>query len=294
MSIREKSNCVVPLTRELAAEFAGMLAIQDRPLSERRIQYYINELAEGRLRAPEWAKATSAESGKTFRVNGQHTSVMFDRMDSLPQISVIMSEYECDTDVDVCTLWSTFDSRSATRSLPDINHVFSAAVPQLANVPMRTITACVSGINFHKSNGMYAAVNKIPYASRSKEIVDHWEFIVFVDGIGLASNADSHIRKCGVIAAMFGTWLVSPEHAGRFWAAVKHETGQDPEGSDRALARWLRSVPAYGTGNKRSVAPREHYFKSIVAWNAWISGEKAQKFHYRPGKSKLPAIAVPK
>lgn len=294
MSIREKSQTVVKLTRELAAEFAAMEAIRDRPIGERRIQHYIAEVAEGRFRSPEWARAKSLESGKTYRVNGQHTSTMFSRMDFLPDLSVIVSDYECDTDIDVCTLWSTFDSKDCTRRMSDINHVFSATVPELAKIPATVVNACVSGINFYKSGGAYSVIGSVSYAVRSRVIVDHSDFILFADGLGLSSNENTHLRKVGVVAAMFATWLIARNHAEMFWSAVREETGERPNLPDRVLAKWLRSIPAYGKGSKRTAVAKEVYAKSIVAWNAWVDGTTVSILKYGPKQNRAPAVKRPK
>lgn len=288
MGIRQISQNVVKITRKLADEFAGMKSIQDRPLNERRITHYLAELAEGRFRSPEWATAKSLESGGRFRVNGQHTSTMFSRMDAVPELSAVVSHYKCDTDVDVCTLWGTFDSKSVTRSVLDINHAFSSIVPEFADVPSKIINVCVSGINFHESGGEYGMMNKRAYSVRSRAMIDNQDFVRFVRSLDIADNDNAHIRKTGVVAAMFGTWLKSKPKCGQFWRAVRNEDGASPNLPDRVLAKWLRSVPAYGTGRTRSVAPREMYAKCIMAWNAWREGVTLVSLKYGPAKRVQP------
>lgn len=289
------------VTKALATKFAEMEAAPcDRPLSERRLQVYRRLLAEGSFRPVTWATAECIETGGTCRVNGKHTSIMLSGMDTIPDFYVTIEHYECQTLEDVAKLYATFDSSMQIRTARDIYHAFASTVPTLRNVAGDVIALCATGIAYSEAGGgsgshIYGA-NKQPQ-DRAEYLLEHSDFVLWVDELfsggvcgkelGWRSNRRAvHLRRSGVIAAMFKTWQKDAKDALDFWLAVRDETGLTPEMACRKLAKYLSttSVPGGGRHAKQaSGGMREMFVKSLHGWNAWRNNETTN-LKYQPDK----------
>lgn len=276
------------LTAALAREFATMTpAPDDRPLSDRRIDVYRRLVNEGSFRPCTWARATCLTTGEVFRVNGKHTSSLFSQMESLPDLVIVVETYECDTVEDVARLYATFDSRMQTRTTSDINRAFAATVPELLEVPQRTINLAVSSLSYFKWRAAYTS---IPAAERAELLLDQVEFALWLSElVHFEGRQFRHIARGPVAAAMFATWLKSRKDATAFWCAVRDETGETPQKADRKLSRFLLTMNvAGGTGGKAPASRRashpEFYAKCIHAWNAWRRGETTDLKYYADAK----------
>lgn len=253
----------------------------DRPLSERRIGVYKRMLAEGRFRPVTWAKVFCKDIGETFRVNGKHTSNLLASHDPPAgcDVSVFVEEYEADTVEDVVDLYSTFDSAAQTRNATDINRQFASVIPELAGFDVATINLYVGALNYEpekKTNSRTTTTT-----DRAEKLFDNVAVCVWLHGIiGAAGGRGkvSHIQRVPVVAAMLATYAKAQKAATEFWTAVRDETGPVPTCPDRVLAKWLVTTrlknSASGTVPQRYIlTPREFYFRSVSAWNAWRKGE---------------------
>jgi hypothetical protein len=264
----------VKVSKALAREWAEMdPAPHDRPLSERRLQVYGKLFKEGLFRPCTWARAFCVETGGTYRVNGKHTSVLLSGLDTLPEFYVTVEDYICDTLEDVARLYATFDSRMQSRTVADINRSFAATVPIIADMPATTINAAVAGMAY---GTWFSKMTTIQPAEKAELLLEHTDFIVWLNGLVSASNEQGHLRRQAVTAAMFGTWQKAKLAAAEFWTAVRDESGGRADLPDRRLARFLLTHSINrGRGANRGVASdtREMYVKCLHAWNAWRKNE---------------------
>jgi hypothetical protein len=290
----------VRVTNKLAKEWVEMGAAHvDRPLSERRMQVYEKIMAAGGFRPVAWAKAYCKETGQWYRVNGKHTSTLYSTADlkNLPDQYVVVEEYEADTVEDVARLYATFDSRSQTRTVGDINRSFAAAIPELAPMTDRLINLAVGALAFNiwpTTEGGFAGKAYKQPVERAELLFDHVPEVVWLNQILPNTASRNHLWRMPVAAAMIGTWGKSKAAATEFWTAVRDETGGNPDLPDRKLARWLLTIGADGTGKHTRTRvryrpeAREFYVRSIHAWNAWRAGKTTELKYYT--QADIPAI----
>jgi hypothetical protein len=279
------------ITRKLATEFAALESPRnDRPLSERRLQIYERIMRKGEFRPTvTWARANCAETNDLYRVNGKHTSTLLSSIEPMPDIHVIIEDYECDTMEDVARLYATFDSRLQIRNSNDVYRSFAAVVPELAELPSKIVNVTISGLAYHKWLENYSGVQAV---ERAELILDECEFALLVSEL-VGSN--KHLTRVPVVAAMYGSWKKAQGKAKEFWEAVRDETGPKPNTPDRRLAKFLilNSVNSgrgaeHGKLFSRKASPREFYVKCIHAWNAWRRGENTDLKFYKD--AKVPAF----
>lgn len=276
------------ITTSLARRFWEMdPAPGDRLTSERRMQMYERILRQGGFHPPTWASATCEETGGEYRVNGKHTSGLFLGLAAeFPGHTAIIEKYKCRTLEDVSRLYGTFDSAIMSRRAADINRSVAATVTELADVPATVINACVSGIAQNMERGAWRNVSNRPLGERAEALFDHTDFVLWVNSVLGAGDQTRHIRRQGVICAMFDTFQKNKAQATAFWCAVRDETGPRPTNPDRALARWLLTTIVTSKANARSkekkkADAREFYVNGLIAWNAFRESREIKAFKYR-------------
>lgn len=289
-----------PLTRHLAETWYQMQPVKvDRPLSQRRIEAYEKIAKAGMFRPINWASVYCKETDEIYRVNGKHTSTLFaTRVDpkSVPPIYVIIEEYTADTLNDCVNLYSTFDSKTQTRSSGDINMSFASVIPELTGLHSRMVNLAVGGLTWFKD-----PVSRMAGASTAEKaelLFEYPHWVLWLCGLlgvetGSVETALRQYRfmaNVPVAGAMFATYHRDKKDATAFWRLVRDETGE--AGSpDRKLAKYLFSctIRRSKRDNVSSDVRREMYAKSIHAWNAWRRGI-GTALNYFP-KAELPKPA---
>lgn len=292
-----KTAVVKPLTSSLARYFSEMeRAPNDRKLSDRRLSVYKNQLAQGWWRPCTWAEAVCEETGITYRVNGKHTSTLFASMEAVPNgLFVTIETYACATLADVARLYGTYDRSIQARTSSDINRMFAATEPALAEVSNRMIDACAAGLQLYRSGGVVSTAQMVDPATRAEGLLDECVFVVWASQIVGDTTKHRHLVRSGVVAAMYATYRKSQRDALSFWQSVRDETGAKPSMPDRQLSRWLllTSVHAAASGTlpaSRRADSREFYVRSLHMWNAWRRDQQVKMLKYYVAE-KVPAVA---
>lgn len=291
----------------LVKEFVEMTpAPHDRPLSQRRLTVYNRIYADGLFRSVTWACVTCAEVNETYRINGKHTSVMLGGRTAPydPPMYVTVERYVCDRLSEVATLYNSFDSGLASRSIKDINLAFAATIPELTDVPDNIVNLTVGAIAMNKWEDN--ELKKVPPAERAEQLLDNVDFAkwlherlpggqVHSKTSLLGEGADSRpLRRIPVAAAMYGTFRKLPKVATQFWELVRSGNGQ-PDCPTRLLNKFLNRAVTIGGGNtrgtdgKKGVSQRQLYVVSLNAWNAYRKNEPTT-LKYSP-KWPIPKIA---
>lgn len=280
----------VKVTKAIIEEFTSMTpAPNDRPFKQVRFDSYLKFWKAGKFRPATWAKAYCKANETTYRVNGKHTSLMLRSFPKLPDYSVYIEEYECDTLEDVADLYSTFDSKMQTRSASDIYLAFAGTIPQIADFSPKIINAAISGMAYHTWQGNISSTQAV---ERAELVLEHPAFVVWLYKLmnGYLGSRKNMFRQA-VIGAMFGCWFKVHSAATDFWSAVRDETGPTPNSPDRKLAHYLLthgSDRGRGQSTLETASAREMYVKSIHAWNAWRTN-KSTNLKY-VAKDPVPRI----
>lgn len=290
---------VVKATNALAKRFHEMdPAPHDRPLKERIITNLTKAMKEGTFRTCEWSSAYCKETKKEYRINGKHTSTILVGMNGdSPTPRVILTRFECETLEDVARVYSTFDSRLGVRSTGDINKIYAASNPELSDIRIGIITACVYGLSYATWGESY--FTRSP-EDRAELLLGNVDFVKFIDKLvtgsrqGKATFGVEHIRRGPVFTAIYKTFVKSKSDSKEFWEEVRDENDGDNRSPSRVLARWLRSVSVRGTNGKGGVtakattAPREMIVKCLHAWNAWRADSYTDLKYY--AKVDMPEV----
>lgn len=233
----------------------------DRSLNQRRLRKLATVLSENTFRTCSWASAICLADGKEYRINGKHTSHAMGEMNgSLPKVYVTLERYECDTLEDIADLYATFDTKTSSRSTADTNRAFAKSDDDVADIDDRAISLAAGGMVTHLGAGNR---HRVSQEERGRLILRHKDFVLWVAAMFPSRTTDtSFIRRNASVAAMFATFLRSPENATEFWSEVK--TGSNPErlSPSRVLQKYLMT-------SKGRTDDLEIYCKGIHAWNAW-------------------------
>ena len=244
----------------------------ERPLREHHVEYLKTQLAKNTFRTPTWSTAFCEADGNTYRVNGQHTSFMFGEMGDLPDIKVNFETYYCVSREDVAELYATFDPPASTRSIGDINHMFSAVDPVLAELPKRLVDVCVTALATVRF-GLVGA-KRIPREERSKLMFDDKDFMLWVESIHTHSKSDPNLVKVPIAVAMFQSYKSSKVMAEDFWTKVRDGSSQNQDCPSRRLRDFILSTSVGGIGSARSKSINSKVYTDycMSAWLAYRKG----------------------
>lgn len=270
----ETRSYVVPLTRDLAHEWATTLAWPgDRVLNNSRLGFLRREFDEGRFYSPEWAKAWL--KGKAYRVNGKHSAIMLSGLNgAFPNnLQAHITEFECQDEGDVVDLFSTFDPAQSARRGPDYARALMSTKEGLLESGVRPNAAynLASGICVWANDGKRM---KMGQRERATYINEDPTFIA--EAGPYASRPRCPV---GICAAMYATWRANRSTWAAFWDAVFSESDPDPQSPSRKLARYVRENPRSAS----EAATREVCGKAIHAWNAYM-GNGHTLLSYRANK----------
>lgn len=262
--IRHLSTTTVPLTRELAEEFATMPTWRgERPLRPARLAFLRCRLADGKFHPPRWARTRLAD--RLYRVNGQHSSYMLANLDGeFPfNLPVIIDDYLCDSEQDLCELFAQFDVPQSVRTQADLANAHACVHPDLEGIAPSRVDNATAGIALAMQNGQS---RKLDREERARLVHMHPDFVRWA----APYLRDRKLQRPGVAAAMFITYRYHPEVADEFWGFVKDTNHADPKHPTKVLGRFLadslyrRADPETG----RAWTSHAYYVKCLHAWNA--------------------------
>jgi len=264
----------LPLTQQLAQEFSSMAAMRgERELRADRLEFLRAKIKDGLFHSPRWAFANI--DGRKVRVNGQHSSkLLADLNGAMPTgLNVVIDEFTCDTEEDLCELFAQFDPVESTRRAKDIVNAHARIHPDLDDMTTARCNLIISGIAMHMLRGVEWKRKKVTGVDRARLIHNGIPFFKWI-----APRLDlKRLRKVPVIAAMFATWAKDCESADRFWDAVARED-EHPTHPTRTLSTFL-SEAAFGRLKGKGWTARAVYSKCLIAWNAWRKGNQTM-FRY--------------
>jgi hypothetical protein len=295
------------ITRATARAMYQMLAAPgDRPLSEKRLTEHIDSIRRGAMRTMDWGRAYCKEDGKTYRVNGKHTSLIMTEWDTsilgpYPRIHSSTTDYVCDKLTDVANLYSTFDSRTVARTATDTYRPYEKTVEGLDGRHEHAIKALVGGLNYlptsTTANRQRSAMSRVEMLNTEREfcawILDH---LVGENSPGVVSERDKRRRRlmrANMIKAIYKTYKIDPGQALVFWTIVRDDEvgtgrmGQERDAPPRQLGKILENDLIKG-GPQSDAHRREVYYKAVHAWNLFRTNKKVRELRYNPKLTVQP------
>jgi hypothetical protein len=283
----------VRATAKLAKGFAEMQACEsERPYKPPIAAMIRDALLTSQFRTAVWAKAHCREDGSVRRVNGKHSSTEIDKLYEAGKLTVApvvtVEEYTCDTLADVADLYATFDPGRSSRSANDINAIYHAAAPKLADVARGSFNLAVAAVAYATWEDQYTK-----HIARDQALLalEFPGFILWLHDLVHGRQA-KFLLPGTVAAAMFHCWRKSQQAATEFWQAVRDGTDPAPTSPSRRLQKYLLTGSNIGRvsgGVKVLASQREMYVKSLHAWNAYRRGGATDLKYYR--NAKVPKTA---
>lgn len=293
-AVQTEEPRLIKASAALASEFKNMERFpHDRDLSRPRLAYLREALKSGKFRGAEWVSAVCEEDGKTYRINGKHTStVLHEHFESGgkpdPNIRILVRRYSCPTLEDCANLFSTFDTKIASRSKSDILKVFAATNKETIDLSPRLLNVVTSGIAFAHLGRSY---RKLSTEDQATQLVRNGHFVSWVNSLLDKGNKEyRHMIRMPVVAAMYRTWKKNSEMADEFWEKIRDDSNDDKDAPSRQLYRWLTTYKLGATKvAKESKSNHEVYITCLKYWNLYVDPKQAKDFRYKPDM-EVPTI----
>jgi hypothetical protein len=235
------------LTPELARKFATMDKLPgERPLKQKRLKFFEDHIKAGTFIDPSWSVGLCKADGKTYRLDGQHTSTILASLGSenFPEgkLATIIT-YEFDSiQEDAPMLFDTFDNPASARNNEEMMGVFRAEHESMGGLSNSLCVNVANGIFQYESSQDKGVI--YPPRVRGMYFADQrninfalWIRDLFEDD---AVKNGWLLSKSGIISEMLSDWLLSTEVATEFWGYVLKESHPDPDNITRELAEDLK------------------------------------------------------
>lgn len=257
------SSSVVNCTNKLVQEFLKLKRVpNERGLKKSRIEILKKRIESGDFaEIPQWVRCTV--NGKVYRVNGQHTSAVFNEIGIPPGQKVLLVDYTASDLKQLSRLWGNHDNSSVMRTIGEKIFAAAGAHRSLTSVPQCILTSVISGIRYSESVDKVALSMPIDYVGKNTE------FITFYNENFPMLQTSKQFRLRSVVASIFDTWSVNRTAAKKFWTLVKDES--DVAGSPtRFLADFLKTKADHHNKEKT-------VYYCFSCWNSFRENAKKMR-----------------
>jgi len=277
----------VPLTRELAAEFAALpKSPSERVLDPKRIKKLRDKVIAGRVLPFNWATVQVGDD--IFRMNGQHSSTMLCELNgAFPKEQFVHRDYfEADSLDSAGVLFGQFDARLSVRTRTDFCGFQQGRYPELLELPRPGVKEAAEGYRFFMKT-----VEGLPVPGNEDEftVLADNHLRDFARWVVTDIFPNLPVTRPGVVACIYATTQVS-EDAKLFWHRVAEPI---EEGHAQILHDWLEEV---GQGDVRRKGDKPLWPKNLwqgcsSTWNNFRLDAKPQKVKFElPKGGRLVAV----
>jgi len=279
------------LTPDLAKEFSTMAgSVSERDLKPKRLAYLKESVLNGMAITFNWATVEIADTGKTIRMNGNHSSNVLSGLDgAFPEgLRVHIDHYRAPSMLDAIQLFRQMDSRMSARTVDDVAGAYQGLHEDLRSTPKDAARKAIDAVAWYrKLEGV-----PVPSGDDHFDLFNQAELHPFVQMVGRILSKKTPEFTTPVLGAMFGTHEKEPRESESFWTDVSKQGGQyEPGHPTVVLDQWL----SHGEGpNGAALKPREIYRGCVIAWNAFRRGRSLptteKPFGQFDSKKSLPDI----
>lgn len=286
---RLTSDTMINLTRSKAFEILEFDTFSgERPVREYWVQQLYNEWLAGRFL---WHQAmvaygTILEKGEdgvmkphTFRLNGQHTCWMRVNIppDKEPKSPCKVRQliYECSDMEGLREIYSVID-RNAARSNAHVTKVLMTDTAACAGIPMSQLNNLTSGFKLWQWEGQWDRHFKGNPQEVSALLSGKYSDLFRIVGtyFQVKYGEWTHLRRAGIVAALFATFDKAGGNAPNFWDQVCSGLNFASKTDPRYQLRQFCEEHSHNIGGqKQVVSPEDLYRIAINLWNKWIKGE---------------------
>jgi len=285
-----------PLTRELAEEFATMPASPcERRVKPQRLDFLRSKIDNGLFFSPKWATVKVKSTGRIYRINGQHSSlVLAEANGHFPRgLTATIEHFVVDTEDDIPLLFDQFDNPISSRTNQDLIKAYASTRSELSDFNLIVLSAALSGFAASicpERGGKSGKMSTITGIDRARLVHDAGFIRFALWAIPIMSPVAKAITsKSTCYMAMHRTYSIAAADSETFWTWVRDESHPDNKHPSRVLAKFLITETGRGAkaSNGKGWTQRAISTKCVHAWNAFRRGEStALKY--------IPDTAFPK
>ena len=285
--VDEEKSRVVPATLERLIEFCSLEAIPcDRPIATKRQRQLTESIENGRARDFQWARALCKSTGKTYRVNGQHTSDLMRRgVIPINGFQISQTFYEVERPEDVFELWNTLDPPESNRTFTDVMKsliIMDGRYTALNDKMARDI--CVAlGMAREVANrlGDFSINKKAEVFIKDEyEPFIRWCFDVFQVIPKKLDIPSQMFYQKGVFYAAWVTYNWDHEMARKFWSETVAGNNPDRKSPTRLLFKTIdNGVPVSAHWNNVQWYDYVHF--CLGAFNTFRGGKRIKELKPR-------------
>ncbi len=237
----------------------------ERSKKRGRLNRIVDWLDTGNFVRADIAYCFCKETGKRYRVNGQHSTAVLKEcitnreMPDFPVgVPLVLEEWECDTFMELVEVFDSFDNPGAVRSSDDKLGVYISNYPDLDSVCRVAVKAALGGVNTSRKyhdNPDYPSrtAREVGTLLRSQEVRDYCKFIA-----DFGNCVYDGWKKPGINAAVYDTWKECPGLAAAVWEEVFSESNPDPMSQSRIFVTKLRTSAA------KKGKPSDFFYRSCM------------------------------
>lgn len=223
----------------------------EREKKPKRLAWLTKLLKNEKFSRCDWALCLCHETGEVYRVNGQHTSYLLNKIVEgeiealFPEgIPVLWEEWECDTTPELADVFDQFDNRNSSREPQDKLGVYRSQHDDISTVNKKLIssilTGVVWGINHDDVINKEIPLERRPESSSERgkmlNIPSVREFILFVADRDDASFKQ-WLERSGLVAFFFHQFLTMPREKFRVrFDMIAYEV----RGAATEFTEWVR------------------------------------------------------
>lgn len=292
-----KDPKITKVTPELAKKFRDMASFpRERPLTKSRKEFLAGIITAGEWEGNVWASVEVAETGETYRLNGNGSSTAFAELFESGkediEACVTLKQYACETMTDAAALWGTFDPKQSARSKGHLLQAYASGSDKLVKLPSHVVKLAAAGLGFAKYERDYRSRG---VADQATLMLDNDAFVVWLSQTLDVKRQDfKHIFRMPVVAAMAATYAVDEKEATAFWESVRDDSDAPKTDPVRVLRNWLlmHNFGAKSENSEKEIAgDREGYVTCLQAWNAWRKKDAKWKPSKYNAKADTPVVS---
>ncbi|MBV8772856.1 MAG: hypothetical protein JO166_11100 [Deltaproteobacteria bacterium] len=278
MSFTRNPNVERPeLTPEYAAQFSAMAPLPgERERKRSRVEFLTNLVRQERFISPVWAIGHERNTGRRYRLDGQHSSYA---LSHLPPgvlfplgLSVILLVFEFDSvREDGMDLFEYFNNPRSTRNNVDLMGLWRAAYPEIEALSREFLVRIARALNIYERSRpggqSYSPRDQgMLYVIRDYRDCALWaaQFQKSAATTAAGRLNSSLLGLTGIVAEMVSDFIGHRDLAGEFWHHVFNQDHPDPNHETHLLA------PKFLEMKRRRVGQADYRKRAQTAWRRYL------------------------
>ena len=261
----------------------------ERDLKQARIKFVISLIKANEYNRCDWASCLCKEDSIDYRVNGQHTSHVLERVSKgeIPDaefpsgVPVTFTRYECDTKDDLADVFDQFDQHHSSRSADDKLGIYIARHEDLMGIDKKLIGKILAGVFQLRSQKHEMALEQtghilVPEAHERGRLLAIDEIRDFIDVMHDYEGSPFRLwTKPGIVARLYLLYIEEGEEKSRL--LVEQMVNMVDEGSKLFAEAVQRADSKTGHDAGWYYRKADKHLKSLLKMYAQVGPEAIKK-----------------